>query len=177
MTRLTLLLLLLSAAAWAQRPYVVGVTGAPTQAPYGVWYTISFTVGDAQGWNTITSNGVLINSALAGVNACFILLPQNSNTFHLAPDDQSSWGPAYTMGSSTMASNSYCQIDAANSSYSFPNSTDVTANLRMRFLGPMIAKGTLSIWISPDDEGGGLGWREQASTVTVRSRQRLIITR
>ena len=90
-------------------PTTGAVSGFPANFHYGVWFNISATVSDADGYANISYWHLLVNYGVDGSYACYLLLTHNGNYIQLLNDAATVWSGAYTMGSATYPANSQCQ--------------------------------------------------------------------
>ena len=58
----------------------------------------------------------LINTAVTGVNGCFIFYHRSANLLHLADNASNGWSAGFAPGSTGSAGNSYCTINGSGSS-------------------------------------------------------------
>ena len=159
----------------AYTPTTGNVSGIPANFLYGVWFDISATVSDQNGYADISYWHLLINYGVDGAYACYLLLTHNGNYIQLLNDVASDWGPGYTMGSATYAANSQCQISLANSSFSV-GGNNATANLRLRFMPGALVRNPMNAYLWVTDATAASGWAYANNTGYVRTRPKLIIT-
>ncbi|HWR35740.1 MAG TPA: putative Ig domain-containing protein, partial [Clostridia bacterium] len=149
-------------------PATVSVSGVPANVPYGTSFNLAATVRDADGRATINYWHLLMNYGVDGSYACYFLFNHRANTIQLNSDAGGNWGTAYTMGSANTLANSQCQVDVANSNFTYPNSTDVTANLRLMFRSNAITRNPIKAYLWAQDLNGAIAnWSGPHATTTV----------
>ena len=151
------------------------VTGFPANFHYGVWFNISATVSDADGYANISYWHLLVNYGVDGYLACYLLLTHNGNYIQLLNDAATNWGSGYTMGSATYAANSQCQIDLANSSWTL-SGNNATANLRVRIMPGALVRNPMNSYLWVTDAVGNSNWQGPKQTGCVRTRSKLVVT-
>ncbi|HWR35734.1 MAG TPA: putative Ig domain-containing protein [Clostridia bacterium] len=149
-------------------PTTVSVSGIPANVPYGAWFNLAARVGDADGHANINYWHLLMNYGVDGSYACYFLFNHRTNTIQLNNDAGGNWGPAYVMGTANFLTNSQCQVDVANSNFTYPNSTDVTANLRLMFRPNAITRNPINAYLWAQDLNGAIAnWSGPHATTTV----------
>ncbi len=112
-------ILVLAATATMAQP-VVGTLSPPNAsgAP-GSGQMLTFTASDLGGWGAISHFDLIMNNQVSGAQACFFVYFPASNVIALWNDGQTDWAGVVTLGSSSVASNGHCQINAQSSSAAF----------------------------------------------------------
>ena len=102
--------------AWAEAlPSVVSVTPASGS---GLNQQFTWRVSSPYGHANISHMLALINTAVTGVNGCFIFYHRSANLLHLADNASNGWSAGFAPGSAGSTSNSYCTINGIGSSVS-----------------------------------------------------------
>jgi hypothetical protein len=153
----------------------VGTWAVPalsTPSPYvNTWSPTSstslaqtFTAGltDTAGYANITTLDILINSALTGVNACYIAYSQASNLLYLVNDAGTGTLPTtLTPGGSGTVSNTQCQVNAAGSSVS-GSGNNLTVNVSVTFF-PGFQGHDIAYVAVLNGTGGNSGWQSMGA--------------
>ena len=147
------------------RPPVVVSGNVPAVTP-GAWTTVTFTGRDPDGWNGpmgLNAIRFLMNYGVDDNYACNLIYYPSINQIGNLNDAKSNWQLQPVTGAGGMAANSYCTVDAANSSAT-RSGTDVTVNARVKFNVVMADHPPLNGYMYVVD-GGNLtaGWTQLTS--------------
>lgn len=157
-------------------PVTVSITGIPTNINLGVNTDFTATWRDADGWSNLTTVLFLLNNAVAGAHACYVQLDVNSQTIAIQNDGGTAFGTAVALGSANTLSNSQCQVDVANSSFTSRSGTDAVARIRIKFLPGFLAYQPFNSYLYANDSATNSGWSASKGSGTVRTGPKLFIS-
>jgi hypothetical protein len=109
-----------------------GLATVSVTPPSDTTQTFTFTASSVNGNQDVAQIGVIFNTALSGVNACYFLYVQAYNLIYLA-DDKGSWADGGTLGSAATLSNSQCLLDLSASWAA--GSVNLSVNVSITFNG------------------------------------------
>jgi hypothetical protein len=129
----------------------------------GSTQSFQLTLTDADGYANITGAQMLVSSALASANSCYVYYSRAANMFYLA-NDAGSWQAAVPGGTSATTSNSQCTLNASGSSSSGSGNT-LTVTVSLTFAAGYA--GGKTIFALVEDAASNSGWQTLGSfTVT-----------
>ena len=112
--------------AWVDAaPQAVSVTPASGQ---GLTQAFTFVASDPNGYSSLSSVWMLVNSALDGTSGCFMYYDTHANLLGLYNDATSQWGYIAPQTTGTLTS-SKCTLDGVSSACSSGNQMSVTVGL------------------------------------------------
>ena len=147
----------LSMASWVDGgdANVVSIDSLTPMPTAGLNQTLTATISDGTGANTISFVQMVVNSTLNGINACFVHYDRASNVFFLLNDSGTAWS-GLLAGSNTSVSNSQCTLIGSGSGGSISGSTlTITyalafapgfAGTRQVFMQALDAAGNIEVW-------------------------------
>src|SRR5689334_1473942 len=118
---------------WAQTPVPIGVSPASGSGPYQT-FVASYT--DALGAGDIQQALLLIQGPTnpgSGAGQCIVRMDPQSNLLYLLVDQAGSWLGPILAGTHATLSNRQCILNAANSFWSTPSSTEGAATFDVTF--------------------------------------------
>ena len=123
--------------------------------------TFALTISDPGGALFIAYVYVLVNSAVIGVNSCFVEYNRAANTIRLVNDSGLQWPTPILLGTGTAMSNSQCSLNPATASSSTAGNS-LTVNVPLTFLPTY--SGSKSFFVAAYDmTGQGSGWQAAGS--------------
>jgi len=152
-------------SGWSQKGTWTVTAGPPAPVSVtpnsgsGGTQAFGFVYTDPRGYAAMSPVSVVINGALSGNAACYILYYQSSNTLYLANDNATAWLGPVTLGQSTTVQNSQCTVNAGTSSRS-GSGNNLTLTLALTF--PHAFAGMKNIYMEAYD-GQDSGWVQMGS--------------
>ncbi|PWU12665.1 MAG: hypothetical protein C5B51_00355 [Terriglobia bacterium] len=107
-------------------------TSALPQSGTGASATFNIVVGDPNGAGAIYTVAFLLNSGIAGANACWVVYYRDTNTLTLANDAATGFSAPVAVGSAATFSNSQCTLDVAHATAA-PSGDVLVINLPLSF--------------------------------------------
>ncbi len=125
----------------------------------------TWTVSSPSGYSNLSDIYALFNTAVSGVNACYIHYNRTSKLLYLADNSGANWLGGFVPGNSGTTGNSYCSIEASRSSVS-ASGTQLTLTVSATFQTPF--SGAKNEYLFAQDNAGlNSGWQQVgAYTVT-----------
>jgi hypothetical protein len=152
---------------WVQNgTYTVATGGFPTAdsvvptSGMGPAQRFSFQVSDQGGSRYITDIAVLFAPTVNTTSACFILYDSVANTLSVSYDNPALGTTELPLGSTGIAFNSQCALNAANSTVVF-GTTSVVLTLDLTFSSAF--SGTKNVYIYGNEASTNTGWVERGS--------------
>ena len=137
-------------------PEAVSVTPA---SGTGSSQTFRYVFSDANGFGDIASTNIVIQTAVNGVNACYIY--RSGNQLWLANDAVSTFLGPVIVGAAGTQQNSQCIIDAAGSSV-MGSGNNLTVNVALTFK-PAFAGTKTNFMLAIDNGGLSSGWQARGT--------------
>lgn len=143
----------------------IAATSVSPSSGTGTAQSFTFNYFDPNGFEDLAGTQIVLNTALNGVNACYVLFGRGTSQISLADDTGNNFTTA-PLGSQTVLQNSQCMVFAANS-YQSGSGTKLTLTLFVAFK-PGFA-GAKSIFSATNDNAGNRSAFPQLGTWTVPS--------
>ena len=131
-------------AAISQPPQAVSVSPSSGSGPSQLF---SFVFSDPNGYSSIVSTQLDLNTGLSPTHACYLYFAVGSNLIYLATDS-GGWQSPITVGQSATLQNSQCLLSGASSSVS-GSGTTLTLNLALSFTASY--ESSQAIWMEAYD--------------------------
>lgn len=137
--------------------WTIGTSAAPAAVSVtpssgsGLTQTFTYLYSDASGVNDLVSAQIAINSALGGVNTCYLAFGHAANQLFLFNDAGTAWLGPIALGTSATLGNSQCSVAGITSSFS-TTATNLTLNLRITFSSGF--SGAKNQFMFAQDSGG-----------------------
>ncbi len=136
-------------------------TGASPSSGWGVSQTFSFQFTDSKNPPSLTSVGVLFNSAANTAKACAVIFNPALNTLSLLTDDGQAQGTISPGGGSQL--NSYCVLNGAGSTAS---QSGAVLTLKLALTFQAASTGHRNIYMQSSNSVAATNWQQSGSWIT-----------
>ena len=140
-------------------PGVVSVTPA---SGTGVTQTFTAVYSDPNGLNDLNNVRLLVNTAVSGVNACYLYYYPASNTIYLENNADNGTAGPLTPGSSSTISNGQCTINGTGSSFS-NSGNGLTVNYSITFANTFT--GSKNVYLASNSASASSGWVKKGTWI------------